>query len=261
MPPDAGRPSLRARIRAGETTLGAFCNLGSALTAELLGRAGYDWLILDLEHGALTEAELIASLQAVDATPATAVVRVEEGTRLRIGRALDAGARALMVPRVESAADAERIVSWVRYPPTGVRGVALPTRGAGYGELGHAGVAGFHEEICLMLQVESEQALADAARIAAVDGVDVLFVGPSDLSHSLGVGGDIEHARYAEALARVGQAAAEAGKAAGVLLWSLDDLDRHVALGYRVIAAGSDGGFVTNAARALVTEFRARVAG
>ena len=92
--------SLRRRILAGETTLGTFLNLGSPVAAELCGEAGFDWLILDMEHGALTEAGLLQMLHAVAATPAEAVVRVEEGTRLRIGRALDFGARALMVPRV-----------------------------------------------------------------------------------------------------------------------------------------------------------------
>jgi 4-hydroxy-2-oxoheptanedioate aldolase len=89
----------------------------------------------------------------------------------------------------------------------------------------------------------------------------VLFVGPSDLSHSLGIGGAIDHARYADALERVARAATDAGKAAGVLVWSLDDLPRHLELGYRVIAAGSDGGFVANAARALVADFGARMSG
>lgn len=259
--PRADRPSLRARIRAGETVLGAFLNLGSPVTAELLGDAGYDWLILDLEHGALTEATLLASLHAVGATAAEAVVRVEEGTRLRIGRALDLGAPALMVPRVESVEEAARIVSYVRYPPHGIRGVALPTRGAGYGTLGHAGVADAHAETCLMLQVESGAALEAAAHIAAIDGVDVLFVGPTDLTHSLGIPGAIDHAAYRAAVERVGRAASDSGKAAGVLLWSLDELPGYVDAGYRVIAAGSDGGFVASAARALVADFRARLSG
>src|SRR5688500_9476636 len=231
------------------------------MAGELLGRAGYDWLILDLEHGLLTESTLLHALHAVDATPAAAVVRVEEGTRLRIGRALDLGAGALMVPRVESAEETRRIVEYVRYPPLGIRGVALPTRGAGYGALGHAGVATAHEEICLMIQIESAQAVEAAPDIAAIDGVDVLFVGPTDLSHSLGVPGRISDQTYRDALERVGRAATDNGKAAGVLLWSLDDLPPYADAGYRVICAGSDGGFVAAAARALVADFRSRSTG
>lgn len=253
--------SLRARISGGDMSLGAFANLGSAMTAELLGRAGYDWIILDLEHGLLTEQTLLHSMQAVEASGAAAVIRVEEGTRLRIGRALDLGARALMVPRVESAEEAARVVSYSRYPPTGIRGVALPTRGAGYGELTHTDAAAAHEGICLMLQIESAEAVEAAPQIAALDGVDVLFVGPTDLTHSLGVPGDVSHARYRAAVDRVARAAADHGKQAGVLLWSLDQLAQYVDAGYRVIAAGSDGGFVAASARVLVADFRSRVGG
>lgn len=253
--------TLRARIRDGETVLGGFLNLGSPLTAELLGAAGYDWLILDLEHGALAESTLLGSLHAVESTGAAAVVRVEEGTRLRVGRALDLGAKALMVPRVETAEEAARIVSYVRYPPAGMRGVALPTRGAGYGTLGHAGVASAHDEICVMLQVESGLAVEASDAMAAIDGVDVLFVGPTDLTHSLGVPGDIGHPLYRDAVQTVARAASAHGKACGVLLWSLDELDAYRDAGYRVIAAGSDGGFVAAAARGLVADYRSRVSG
>jgi 2-keto-3-deoxy-L-rhamnonate aldolase RhmA len=256
---DTSREPLRTRVQRGEALLGMFINLGSPMAAELCGRAGYDWLLLDLEHGALTEAGLLGMLQAVDATPAVPVVRVEEGTRLRIGRALDFGAPALMVPRVETAAEAERIVSYVRYPPSGVRGVALPTRGAGYGELTHADVATAHAQICTFIQIEGLRALAEVDSIAAIDGVDVLFVGPTDLSHSLGVPGDLESPAYVDAVERVGRAAAEHGKAAGVLLWNVDQLARYVELGYRLIAIGSDGAHVANAARSIAREFRQRL--
>jgi 4-hydroxy-2-oxoheptanedioate aldolase len=250
--------SLRHRVHAGETLLGMFINLGSPMAAELCGRAGYDWLLLDMEHGALTEAGLLNTLQAVDSTPATPVVRVEEGTRLRIGRALDFGAPALMIPRVESAAEASRIASYVRYPPSGVRGVALPTRGAGYGELTHADVGKAHEQICLFIQIEGRSALAEVDAIAAADGVDVLFVGPSDLSHSLGVPGNLVDRTYLDAVQRVSHAAATHGKACGVLVPDLEQVQRYVDAGYRLIAIGSDGAHVAKAARGIAQGFRQR---
>ena len=260
--PDTGRPErLRQRIARGETVLGCFLNLGSPVAAELAGDAGYDWLILDMEHGALTEAGLLAMLHAVAATRAESVVRVEEGTRLRIGRALDFGARALMVPRVDNSGLAREIVRYVRYPPTGTRGIALPTRFAGFGRLGHADVAGAHEDVTLMIQVESAAAVEAAAETASIDGVDVLFVGPTDLSHDLGVPGDVSAAQYRQAVERVGRAAHDAGKAAGVLLWSIDDLPPYADAGYRVFALGSDGGWVAQSARRAVSEFRERVRG
>jgi 2-keto-3-deoxy-L-rhamnonate aldolase RhmA len=251
--------SLRARVQSGETVLGSFLNLGSPLAAELCAQAGFDWLVLDMEHGGLTEDGLLPMLHAVHSTPATAVVRVEEGTRLRIGRALDFGARALMVPRVDALAHATAIVDFCRYPPLGVRGVALPTRGAGFGAMTHADVAAAHEQICLFIQVESRLAVEAATEIAALDGVDVLFVGPTDLSHALGVPGDIHSPAYRQAVAQVGRAATDKGKAAGVLLWDLDEAAAYRDAGYTVFAAGSDGGHVASAARRLVADFRNRL--
>ena len=228
------------------------------MAAEIIGRAGYDWLLLDMEHGVLTESSLLSMLQATDATAATPVVRVEEGTRLRIGRVLDFGAPALMVPRVESAEEANRIVGWSRYPPSGVRGIALPTRGAGYGELSHADVPTAHENLTLMIQIEGRGALGDADSIAATDGVDVLFVGPTDLSHALGIPGDLDAPAYLQAIERVGKAARDHGKAAGVLLWNLDQLPRYRDLGYTLIAVGSDGAHLAAGARGVATAFRER---
>jgi 2-keto-3-deoxy-L-rhamnonate aldolase RhmA len=258
---DPERQSFRRRVQHGDTLLGMFINLGSPMAAELCGRAGYDWLLLDLEHGALTEGGLLNMLQAVDSTPATPVVRVEEGTRLRVGRALDFGAPALMIPRVESAAEASRIVSYVRYPPTGIRGVALPTRGAGYGDLAHGDVANAHKDICLFIQIEGRSALAEVGAIAAIDGVDVLFVGPSDLSHSLGIPGNLVDRTYLDAIDRVSKAAATHGKAAGVLLSSVDQLPRYIDAGYRLIAIGSDGVHVATAARDIAEAFTQRLSG
>jgi 2-keto-3-deoxy-L-rhamnonate aldolase RhmA len=253
--------SLRGRVLRREPLLGTFLNLGSPIAAELYGDAGFDFLIADIEHGALTEAGLLPMLHAVGSTGAEAVVRVEEGTRLRIGRALDFGARALMVPRVDTLDHAREIVRFVRYPPTGTRGIALPTRFARYGRLTHADVAAAHEDIALFIQVESRSALEAVEEVAALDGVDVLFVGPTDLSHALGVPGDLGAAEYGEAVARVGRAAADHGKAAGVLLWTLDDLPRYRELGFTVLAVGSDGSTLAAAARRLAADFRSLLGG
>lgn len=249
---------FRQRVLGGETVLGMFINLGSPMAAELCGNAGFDYLIIDMEHGLTTDATLVGMLHATAATPATAVVRVEEGTRLRIGRALDFGAPSLMVPQVKSAEEAARIASFVRYPPTGVRGIALPTRGAGYGAITHADVATAHEKITLMIQIEGRSAVDQAAEIASIDGVDVLFVGPTDLSHALGEPGDITGPAYKNAIERVGKAADAHGKAAGVLLWNLDQLDQYRELGYTVMSIGSDGGYVAAGARTAAQGFKQR---
>jgi 2-keto-3-deoxy-L-rhamnonate aldolase RhmA len=250
---------FRSRVLAREALLGTFLNMGSPIAAELYGDAGLDFAIVDMEHGATTEASLLPMLHALSGTACEAVVRVEEGTRLRIGRALDFGARALMVPRVDTLEHAREIVRFVRYPPTGTRGIALPTRFARYGRLTHADVATAHEQVTLMIQVESRSALDAVEEVAAIDGVDVLFVGPTDLTHALGVPGLIASDEYRAAIERVGRACVENGKAAGVLLWTWDDLPLYRDAGFSVLTVGSDGSTIAAAARRLASDFSERV--
>lgn len=243
---------LRERVLAGEITVGAFANLGAPLSTELLGRAGFDWLVIDLEHGAASEADLLPNILAAKATPTTAIVRPQSAERLRIGRALDLGADGIMVPRLETVEEVREAVSYLRFPPAGVRGVALMTRGAGFGEVAHAGVAGLNDPIVGVFQVESGKAVENAREIAAIDGVDVLFVGPADLSHTLGIPGRFDDPTFTDALKVVAEAAAASGKAAGILLWKATELARFVELGYRFVGLGSDGGSVVDGARAAM---------
>ena len=245
--------SLRQRVLGGETTYGAFAMLGAPLGTELLGRAGFDWLIVDLEHGAVTEAELLANILAARAAGTAALVRPQSGERLRIGRALDLGADGIMIPRLETTAEAREAVSYLRYPPDGVRGLALITRGAGLGSVGHAEVRGLNEGILGIFQIESGQAVDNAAEIAGIDGVDVLFVGPTDLSHSMGIPGRFDDARFNDALRTVAEAASAAGKAAGILLRTASEAPRLRELGYRFLGIGSDAAFVTDAARSAMS--------
>lgn len=244
---------LKTRIRAGETLIGSFADLASPLAAELLGSAGFDWTVLDLEHGESTEAELLALLYAVETTPMTAIVRVPSAERLRVGRALDLGAAGIMLPQLQSIADVREAVSYLRYPPAGQRGVALRTRGGGMGSLGHADVARIvNERVVGIVQIESAGTVADADAIAALPEVDVLFVGPADLSHNLGVPGRFDDATYLAALRAVLDACASHGKAAGILIYDAAMLDQHLELGFRFIGLGSEGSFVSAGARAML---------
>ena len=138
--PVPGIVDLHPRLQAGETLFGTFAGLGSPVATELIGRAGFDWVIIDLEHGAGTESDLLANLHALGATTTAALVRPQSGERLRIGRALDLGAHGIMVPRVDRPDQAREAVSFMRYPPDGGRGLALSTRGAGLGALGHTDI-------------------------------------------------------------------------------------------------------------------------
>jgi 2-keto-3-deoxy-L-rhamnonate aldolase RhmA len=250
------RLTFRERILARETLLGTFLNMGSSFTAELCGRAGFDWLLIDLEHGAGTEAGLLAELQAGAATPAVPLVRVEQGERMRIARALDLGAPGIMVPRVESAGFAGELVGYMRYPPAGVRGTALMTRGARFGTVTHDGLGAVNEQLVGIMQIESPRGVAAAPDIAAVDGVDVLFVGPTDLSHAMGIPGRVDEPAFHGAVAAVGRAARDAGKAAGVLLWNPEQYQRYADLGYTFLAVGSDAAYVAAGATAALGALR-----
>lgn len=251
-----GEPTFRARVLGGETLFGLFLDLGSQIAAELAGRAGYDWLVVDLEHGAATEADLVALLHAVEVTGAAAVVRPQSGERLRIGRALDMGATGIMVPRLDSAAQAREAVTYLRYPPAGVRGVALRARGAGLGAVRHGEVGSVNDRILGIVQVESAGALAEADTIAATDGVDVLFVGPADLTHALGIPGQFQHASYLAALDAVAAACRSHGKAAGILVYDTGLVPGLLERGFRFIGIGADAAFVADGARSALAAVR-----
>jgi len=250
VPSAASEPgTLRRRILAGEALFGAWCGLDSPLAAEILARAGFDWLVVDLEHGAATESSLLANLTAIEGAGAAALVRPQSGERLRIGRALDLGAQGIVVPRLDTAEQAREAVTFLRYPPAGARGVALMTRGGRLGSVGHADVADLNDDIVGIVQIESRGALEAADEIAAIDGVDVLFVGPADLSHSLGVPGQFGSAAYQDALRRVVDACRRHGKAAGILLYAAPSYRPHLELGFTFVGLGADASFVADAAR------------
>ena len=254
--PAQSADQFRSRALGGETLFGLFLDLSSPASAELCGRAGYDWLLVDLEHGAGTEADLPAMLMAVESTGAAAMVRTQSGERLRIGRALDQGATGIMIPRMQSAAEVAEAVTYLKYPPTGVRGVALRTRGAGLGAVGHADVGQINDRIVGIVQIESVGALNEVDAIAATDGVDVLFVGPADLSHSLGVPGQFDHKTYLAALDTVIDACRAHGKSPGILVYDPAVARGLLELGFRFVGIGADGALVSAGAHAALAAVR-----
>jgi 4-hydroxy-2-oxoheptanedioate aldolase len=227
--------TTRERLAAGESLVGTFLNLGSAVAADACSRAGFDWLLFDLEHGAGTEADLIPTLQAIGGR-CTSLVRIEVNARPRFARALDAGADGVMVPRVDTAEEAAEAVQRMRYPPRGIRGVAHMNRAKGWGLGSEDGDA-----LCV-IQIESGSAVDQAGAIAATDGVDVLFVGPSDLGAALGTT-DLP-------LDSVIDAARANGKTAGILARSREDGERYLEQGFRFVGIGSDSLFLAQGARA-----------
>ena len=246
-------PDLRTRIRAGETLIGVFSDLASPLAAELCGQAGFDWIVLDLEHGAATEADLLALLYAVGTTPMAPIVRPQSAERLRVGRALDLGAEGIMLPQLQGADEVRAAIGYLRYPPVGQRGVALRTRGADMGALGHADVARVvNDRVVGIVQFESPRTVADADEIAQLDDVDVLFVGPADLSHAIGMPGRFDEPAYQDALRTVVRACEAHGKAAGILIYDVAGLAPLLDLGFRFIGLGSEGSFVSAGGKAML---------
>jgi 2-dehydro-3-deoxyglucarate aldolase/4-hydroxy-2-oxoheptanedioate aldolase len=244
---------LRTRIRDGETLIGVFSDLASPMAVELCGRAGYDWAVLDLEHGAATEADLLALLYAAATTSMAPIVRPQSAERLRVGRALDLGAEGIMLPQLKSIDEVREAVSYLRYPPVGQRGVALRTRGAGIGTLGHGELAGVvNERVVGIVQIETGGMVADAEAIVALPEVDVLFVGPADLTHNMGIPGRFDDSRYLDALRTVVSATEAHGKAAGILIYDAAALPPLLEMGFRFIGLGSEGSFVSTGARSML---------
>lgn len=264
MNPPGPHPTLKHRLQNGETLLGCFLSLGSPLTAEIMGFAGYDWALIDLEHGAGGEADALPQLQALAGTSAAGIVRVESHARQRAHRVLDFGAHGVMFPRIDTPEEAAAAVAAMRYPPAGVRGVAFSNRAALYGSEFRSYMQRTAGELLTVIQIESALAVENAEAIAALDGVDVLFIGPTDLSHSLGMLGEFERPEFQQAIDRVAAAARRHKKTLGILLPSPQDFNRYHALGFRFIASGSDAVLLNNAARSLVStlqQFRSQAQG
>ena len=226
------------RLKSGELTVGTFLGLASPLAAEVASVSGFDWVLLDLEHGGGGEEQLSPTVVASNAYGVPTFVRVESNERIRIGRALDAGASGVMVPRLQSKAEAEAVVNHFTFPPTGDRGVASYNRAAAWGINPKALEA--VKTTATIIQIETLGSLDQVEEIAAIEGVDVLFVGPLDLSYSLGIPRDFKNPIFIAALEKVVTAAKRHGKAAGILSSDSEVAKQHIALGFTFIALSSD---------------------
>lgn len=235
---------IRQRVLAGEVMLGIGANLGASLTVEMIGAAGFDWTWIDCEHGAGDYSELIPQIQAASIHNAPAVVRIAWNEAPRFKRVLDLGAAGIMVPYVTSAREAEQAAASMRYPPAGIRGVARFNRACGFGQQFDTYFKQANDNLLTVVQIETKDSVEKAEEIAAVDGVDVLFVGPLDLSVNMDMVQEFEHPEFELALDRVAAACRKHGKAAGILLPKLDYLADWIARGYTFLVVGSDGGCV-----------------
>ena len=239
------------RGAGGQPPLGTWIMSASALAAEAIGHAGFDWGVIDMEHSPIDFGDVVHLLQAVGNTKMVPVLRVPWNDAVMVKRALDAGAATLLFPFIESAQDAARAVAATRYPPQGVRGMAGMSRAARFG-LDTEYLQTANRRIGVIAQLESRAGLAALAEIAAVPGVDALFIGPADLSADMGHVGQPMHPRVLEAMTNAARLAAQLGKPIGTIGGHAGEVAQYRAAGFQYLACGSDLGLMMSGAQAAL---------
>ena len=247
--------AFRKALIENRTQIGCWCSLGSPITTEVMGLAGFDWLLLDGEHAPNDVMTFIPQLMALKDSSSAPVVRPPWNDTVIIKRLLDAGFYNFLVPFIESADDARRAVAATRYPPQGVRGVSVSHRSNRYGTINDY-MQTINDNIAVIVQIESRTAVAAIDDICAVDGVDCVFIGPSDLAAGYGHLGDPLHPEVQEAMQKILASAKAHGKAAGILAPIEADARRYLAMGATMIAVGSDLGLLRNATQSLHDKYQ-----
>jgi 4-hydroxy-2-oxoheptanedioate aldolase len=254
---DLPRNQFKLALQEGRRQLGFWLDLASPLSAEICAGAGFDWLVIDAEHGPNDIGTVLAQLQALAAYPAQAIVRVPQGDAVTIKRVLDVGAQTILVPLVETPGQATQLVAAMRYPPQGVRGVASAiVRASRWNRIpDYLGKA--NAEVCLVVQVETREGLANLEGIAAVEGVDAIFIGPADLAASIGHLGNAKHPEVQKAVDDAIRRIRKAGKPAGILATEDALIRRYLELGCSFVGIGLDAALLATATAELVTKYRA----
>lgn len=251
------RNSFKSALIEGRRVFGLWCTLSSPFATEVVAGAGYDWLLLDTEHSPGDPLTVLPQLQVIAGYPAVSpVVRPAANDAVLIKRFLDAGAQSLLIPYVQTAQEAEAAVRATRYPPDGIRGVSALTRATRFGR-----VPGYFDdaamEICVIVQIETQTALDNLEAIAAVPGVDALFVGPADLAASLGFGANQQHPEMRAKVIDTIERIKAAGKPAGLLTGDGVLQEMSLAAGIDFLAIGVDAGILARGAEAALARSRA----
>lgn len=245
---------LKKALRAGQQQIGLWCTLSSPYGVELLAGSGFDWLLLDTEHSPSDVLNVLAQLQAVAPYPVSAVVRPAWNDPVLIKRYLDIGAQTLLIPYVQNAEEARQAVQSIRYPSGGMRGVSALTRASRFGRIpNYAKACG--DELCLLVQIETQEALDNLEAIAAVDGVDGIFIGPGDLAANMGFLGEPGNPAVVAKIEDAIQRITACGKPAGILTGDEAFAQRCIALGTTFTAVGVDVGLLAKATTQLRQRF------
>lgn len=246
---------FKRALREGRHQIGLWCSLADNYSAEVVAGAGFDWLLLDMEHSPNELESVLTQLQAVAAYPTSPVVRVPWNDAVVIKRILDVGAQSILIPYVQDLDEARRAVAATRYPPEGVRGVAGTTRATRFGRIADYARRA-HEELCVLVQLETGPALAHIEAIARLEGIDGIFIGPADLHASLGHPGTVDHPEVTAVIDDAIRRIRAAGKAPGILMANEALVRRYIASGSLFTAVGADVGILARGAEALAAKFR-----
>jgi 4-hydroxy-2-oxoheptanedioate aldolase len=246
-------PFKRA-LRAGRPQIGLWSSLSSNYTVEVIAGAGFDWILLDTEHSPSDLENLLTQLQAAAPYPTHPVVRVPWNDMVNIKRVLDIGAQSLLIPYVQNPEEARNAVAFTRYPPAGARGVAGTTRATRFGRIPDYAKRA-HEEICVLVQVETEPALRHIEAICGIDGVDGVFIGPADLHASMGYAGETANPKVKPVIDDAIRRIRKSGKAPGILTPNEADARHWLECGAQFVAVGSDAGLLARGADALAAKF------
>ena len=242
--------SFKRRLLAGERLIGCWCSLANPITTEVLGVAGFDWILLDGEHSPNDVISFIPQLMALKDSVSAPVVRPSWNNPVELKRLLDGGFYNFLIPFIESAEEAKRAVAATRYPPQGFRGVSVSQRSNKFGSVKDY-FTGINDQLCVMVQIESRKGVEAVAEIAKVDGIDGIFVGPSDLAAGFGHLGNASHPEVQAAMAQIVAAAKAAGKPIGILAPVEADARRYMEQGITFVAVGSDLGVFRSGTQAL----------
>jgi len=252
---DVPKNSFKSALKSNKPQIGLWSSLSSGYTVEVIAGAGFDWILLDSEHSPADLENLLGQLQAAAPYPSHAVVRVPWNDMVTMKRTLDVGAQSLLIPYVSTAEEARDAVAYTRYPPAGVRGVAGTTRATRFGRVKDYAKRA-HEEICVLVQVETQGALDNIEAICAVEGVDGVFIGPADLHASLGYTGEIANPKVKPLIDDAIRRIRKCGKAPGILTPNDADARHWLECGALFVAVGSDVGILARGAEALAAKFK-----
>jgi 2-dehydro-3-deoxyglucarate aldolase len=251
---------LKSRLSKGDLTIGSWITLGHPSIAEIMAAAGFDWLVLDMEHSVLELSEIQTLIQVLGGKQCPSIVRLTSNHPDQIKRVMDAGATGVMVPMVKSAEDAKAAVQSVYYPPRGQRGVGL-ARAQGYGSSFQKYRSWLEENAVIVAMIEHVDAVNSIDEILAVDGIDAYIIGPYDLSGSMGRPGDLDHPDVQSAIARVLEAGHRSGKPGGihVIEPNQDELQRRIAAGFNFLGYGLDIRILDSVCRSHMKAIRERL--